>query len=87
MGAATAAAAAPRNKVRRSSDALSCLISLDIIFSCLRSARSRRRRSAVTLRPGIFHVTQWIGFNPGELPALAPLNSCINDVLQRRDRQ
>jgi len=35
MGAATAAAAAARNKVRRSSDALSCLISLDIILSCL----------------------------------------------------
>jgi hypothetical protein len=59
MGAATAAAAAARNTVRRSSVVLSCLISLDIILTpfSIRSAQSHHRRGATTPRPGIFPVT------------------------------
>src|SRR5882757_5270459 len=56
IGAANAAAAPARNKVRRSSNALSCFVSLVIILSCFRAAWRRRRRNAMTLRPLLFHT-------------------------------
>src|ERR1700730_4348189 len=56
-GAANAAAAPARNNVRRSSNALSHFISLDIFFSCFRAAWGPRRRNAMTLRPGT--VSHW----------------------------
>src|SRR5258706_5409744 len=49
-GAAKAAAAPARNNVRRSSNALSRFISLDIFFSCCRAALCLRRPNANTLR-------------------------------------
>src|ERR1700730_647965 len=55
-GAANAVAAPARNNVRRSSNALSHFISLDI-FSCFRAAWGPRRRNAMTLRPGT--VSHW----------------------------
>src|ERR1700733_10616392 len=55
IGAANAAAAPARNKVRRSSNARRIFAFLVIILSCNRAARSRRR-SAITLRPMLFHT-------------------------------
>src|ERR1700733_14234832 len=67
IGAAKAAAAPARNKVRRSSNARSFLVFLDIVLSCIRAAQSRRR-SAITLRPALFHTGVLLNrFNPARL--------------------
>src|SRR3981189_373316 len=52
IGAANAAAAPARNNVRRSSNASSRFLSLDIFFSCFRAAQHRRRRNTMASPPG-----------------------------------
>src|ERR1700688_119888 len=56
IGAASAAAAPLRNKVRRSSNALAGFSSFDIFFSCFLAAQGRHRRNSMTLRPVTFHM-------------------------------